>query len=87
MKPKPWDRKLWGVALMPSNTRDSPLLLGSLWDKDTWQHETYPGQPLRTLTFQKRKQCRAWIAAHRGDYFGKDYRCVRVRELVEVCDE
>ena len=84
MKPKVWDRKLWGVALAPNKIRDCPSLLVSSWDNSTWQ--VYAGQPTRPMIFQTRKQCHAWIAAHRGDYFAKQYRCVRVRERVEVIE-
>ena len=34
MTPRPWDRTLWGVVLMPTQPErgERPLLLGSLWD-------------------------------------------------------
>lgn len=44
------------------------------------------GEPTRPLLFQTRKECRAWIKARRCEYFGKRYRCVRVRERVEVVE-
>ena len=86
MTPRPWDRKLWGVTLMPTQPErgERPLLLGSLCDDGVVRRGAYPGEPTRKLLFQSRKDCRAWIKAHRGDYFGKHYRCVRVRERVEV---
>ncbi|MDE2470260.1 MAG: hypothetical protein KGL35_16300 [Bradyrhizobium sp.] len=86
MTPRPWDRKLWGVTLMPTQPEsgERPLLLGSLWDDGVEERGAYPGEPTRAFLFQTRNECRAWIKARRGDFFGKHYRCVRVRERVEV---
>ncbi len=84
MTPRPWDRKLWGVVLMHRMPRERDTMLGSLWDAGVGARYTYPGEPVRKLLFQTRKECRAWIKAYRCEYFGKRYRCVRVRERVEV---
>ena len=73
MKPKPWDRKLWGVAC-------GALLIGSFWDDGIAARGTYPGEPRRPLLFHTRKECRAWIARQEPFH----YRPVRVRERVEV---
>ena len=94
MKPKPWDRKMWGVMRLPSNRNDHRndlcMLLGSAWSNRWYKIRSLGmGEPTRVLLFNTRRECRAWINDQRKDgKFGSNhFRCVRVRELVEVCDD
>lgn len=86
MTTRPWDRKLWGVVLMHWMPGERDNLLGSRWHGDVAARGAYLGEPTRAFLFQTRKECRAWIKAHRCEYLGKRYRCVRVRERVEVVE-
>ena len=79
MKPKPWDRKLWGVS-------SGALLVSTGWD-DGYQarRSCYDDEPRMPLLFRTRAGCRAWIKAQPRRTF--TLRPVRVRERVEVCDD
>ncbi len=81
MKPKPWDRKLWGVQC-------GTMLIGSLWAK----RPAIKDEPTRPLLFCSRTKCRQWIASQADGYWGRQarrghrLRAVRVRECVEVIE-
>ena len=72
-KVKSWETKLWGVMLLPSHHDVGNILIGN---RDS-----------RPLLFYTRDECREWIREQHIRFFGERYRCVRVRERVEVCDE
>ena len=77
MKPKPkvmpWETKLWGVMLLPSRHDVGNVLIAN--------------RDWRPLLFSSRYECREWIRRQHMRFSGERYRCVRVRERVEVCDE
>ncbi len=81
MKPKPWDRKLWGVQCDGGTDASvHPILIGSLWS----ERNEPSGAPPRALLFFTRKECRAWISSKQSGYWVGRMRPVRVRERVEV---
>jgi len=89
MKPREWNRVLWGV-MFTSGREDAPLLLGQAWN-DPQPQSLYPGEPTRTLVFTTRKDARAWCRARREKYRERTDCCalwrftpVRVRERVSV---
>lgn len=90
MKPKPWDRKWWGVSYLPTGSRNSPYLIETSWsDRRSKIHAVCPSEPLRPLLFITRRECRAWISKQKEAQVWEAacYRCIRVREIVEVCDD
>ena len=85
MKPKPWDRKLWGVVFV--DLMANPILLGSGWLNRTDQGTPHSlDEPSRTLLFTTRYSARTWAREKNKRHWNdsKPYRVVRVRELVEV---
>jgi hypothetical protein len=85
MNVSPWDRKLWGIVLLPFLRGDRPLLLGAAWDNHMHPSQ-YAGEASRVLLFRTRREARAWLASRHGKYAVDSMRVVRVRETVTVTD-
>ena len=81
---KPWNRKLWGVAMFSG--REKPILIGATWNAVL--PEAYPGACVRCLLFVTRKRARAWCkeatARHSKHSPHWRFRPVRVREIVRA---
>ena len=76
MTPRPWDRKLWGVACDGGTTaKDHPILIGELWS----ERPAISGAPTRALLFVSRADARKWVKAQPGGYWASKLRPVRVR--------
>ncbi len=79
-----WDRKLWGVVMMPTLAADRPFLIGDRWHCHT-RPPRYEGEPYgHALTFQTRKAARAWVNGWRGRWGHDRMRVVRVHEKTTV---
>ena len=78
----PWDRKFWGVVVMP-RSKEGHILgpLGESWDSrhaDVVRGSIFAAQrPSRVLLFMTRREARAWCRER-----GPRFRVVRVRERV-----
>ena len=90
MKPKPWDRSLWGVVF--TTPREPPILIGETWHEQACI-QRYAGEPCRVLLFTTRKLAQAWCAEYNARFRSRPkgdtvrlwrVRPVRVRERVEV---
>jgi hypothetical protein len=90
---RPWRLKVWGVAFSTGDARQSPMLIGTLWDdaeKRLLNRRT--SEPARALLFCGRAQARDWCRAkmaewaEHGDPHVRAWRVrpVRVTETARV---
>ena len=89
MKPKPWDRKLWGAVWTAPSGR-SAIIVSVVFGEDYARRVVEKGESTHAMTFMTREACRAWIRYQRATYpgYGAEHlRPVRVRERVEVCHD
>jgi hypothetical protein len=91
MKPKLWDRKLWGIEFRGSLKDDRPRLIGAGWLDSAHLVSYYQGEPTRALLFTTRTEARAFCDVQHAKYIGRTdccakwrFRPVRVRETVRV---
>jgi len=88
MKPRPWDRELWGVAFETRAQADRcPLLLGDTWINPNFS-QRYIGEPTHVMLFRTREQARAqarkMTEQSKAHSTGWRFWAVRVREVVSV---
>lgn len=92
MKTRPWNRRLWGIAFYGGDKGDTPMLIGTAWDKI--RERAYVGEPARALLFRTRRQAREWCRnqnqkwIHRQDILSKwRVRPVRVQETLTIRED
>ena len=73
-RPRPWDRKLWGV----------PILIGSAWDGRLHRQHYSIGEATSALRFKTRRTALEFIESFERLSIRKRLRVVRIRERVEV---
>lgn len=83
-KPRPWDRKLWGVIALPLWPADLPMILASTWDRRLHAPNYEVDESSRVLRFDTKKAAVAFIKAYTVACVKDRLRVVRIRERVEV---